>query len=69
MVDFSGENASCVRYLADLAEYVREHRIAVAGDPICRTFLSMNKKENYRRFRQVWLPIEPSPLSAPLQLP
>lgn len=69
VVDFSGENASCVRYLAHLAEYVREHRIAVAGDPICRTFLSMNKKENYRRFRQVWLPIEPSPQSAPLQLP
>ena len=40
-----------------LKKYVRQHHISVAGDPVCRTFLSMNKKEDYRRFRQVWLPI------------
>lgn len=27
-------------------------------DPIARTFLSMNKREDYTRYRQVWLPIE-----------
>ncbi len=57
VVEFSEENASCVQYLAHLREYVHRHHLAVAGDPICRTFLSLNKKENYRRFRQVWLPI------------
>lgn len=61
VVDFSGENASCVRYMAHLERYVREHHLTVTGDPICRTFLSMNKKENYRRFRQIWLPVADSP--------
>ena len=59
VVDISGENASCVGYLSHLEQYVREHHLTVTGDPVCRTFLSMNKKENYRRFRQVWLPVLP----------
>ena len=57
VVEFSEEDASCVHYLAHLRDYVRQNQISVAGDPVCRTFLSMNKKENYRRFRQIWLPI------------
>lgn len=57
VVDISEENSSCVQYLDHLKKYVRQHHISVAGDPVCRTFLSMNKKEDYRRFRQVWLPI------------
>ena len=43
--------------LAPLLRYVEEHRAAVAGSPISRTFLSLNKKENYTRFREVWLPV------------
>ena len=59
VVEVSGENASCVGYLSHLADYVRRHHITVTGDPVCRTFLSMNKRENYRRFRQIWLPVAP----------
>ena len=44
--------------LAHVVEYVRKHKIRVTGDPIARTFLSMNKREDYTRYRQVWLPIE-----------
>ena len=43
--------------LAPLLRYVEEHRVAVAGSPISRPFLSLNKKENYTRFREVWLPV------------
>ncbi len=57
VIEISAENSSCVQYLAHLKDYVNRHGIAAAGDPVCRTFLSMNKRENYRRFRQVWLPI------------
>ena len=65
VVEFTEENASCVQYLSHLLRYVKEHRIKAAGDPICRTFLSMNKKENYHRFRQVWLPVEEEPGQLP----
>lgn len=57
VVDITEENASCVQYLSHVADYVREHNLCVNGDPICRTFLSLNKKENYRRYRQIWLPL------------
>lgn len=56
-VEISSENSSCAQYLSHLKDYVDRHGIEVAGDPVCRTFLSMNKRENYRRFRQIWLPI------------
>lgn len=58
VVEISEKNASCVQYLDHLKEFIYENKIIVAGDPICRTFLSMNKKENYKRFRQVWLPVK-----------
>lgn len=58
VVKIAGENASCVQYLEHLRAYVHENQITVTGDPICRTFLSMNKKEDYQRYRQIWLPIE-----------
>ena len=57
VVEISEENASCVRYLSHVRDYVHEHNLTVTGDPICRTFLSMNKRENYRRFRQIWIPV------------
>ena len=59
------EDASCVQYLSHLLRYAKEHRTKAAGDPICRTFLSMNKKENYHRFRQVWLPVAEEPGQLP----
>ena len=59
------EDASCVPYLSHLPRYAKEHRTKAAGDPICRTFLSMNKKENYHRFRQVWLPVAEEPGQLP----
>ena len=63
VVEISEENASCVGYLAHLTDFVRRCHIKVTGDPICRTFLSMNKKENYRRYRQIWVPIAPNEFS------
>lgn len=57
VVEVSEENASCVQYLSHLKDYIEKHRITVTGDPFCRTFLSMNKKENYRRYRQTWIPV------------
>ena len=44
--------------LAHVVRYVREKKIRVTGNPIARTFLSMNKKEDYTRYRQVWIPVE-----------
>ena len=61
IVEISEENSSCVQYLDHLNTYVREHYITVTGDPVCRTFLSMNKKEDYERFRQIWLPVAELP--------
>lgn len=58
IVELSGEHASCTDYLAHLAAYVRENGVKVTGDCICRTFLSLNKKDDYRRYREVWLPCE-----------
>ncbi len=58
VVEISEENSSCVQYLSHLKEYVQKNHINVTGDPICRTFLSMNKKKDYKRFRQIWLPID-----------
>ena len=43
--------------LAPLLEYVERHGVTVTGSPISRTFLSLNKKENYTRYREVWLPV------------
>ncbi len=58
VVDISEENADCTLYLAHLKKYVQDHHLTVTQDPVCRTFLSMNKKDDYRRLRQIWLPIE-----------
>lgn len=44
--------------LAHVIRYVREKKIRVTGNPIARTFLSLNKKEDYTRYRQVWIPAE-----------
>lgn len=58
VVKIAGEEVQATEYLKHLMEYVEENRIQVAGDPIARTFLSMNKRENYTRYRQIWLPVE-----------
>lgn len=45
------------RCLAHLMDYVKQNRIEVVGNPIARTFLALNKRRDYTRYRQVWLPI------------
>lgn len=57
VVKIAGEEASSTDYLRHLTEYVKQHHIHVTGDPIARTFLSMNKRENYTRYRQIWVPV------------
>lgn len=44
--------------LKPLLDYVAEHGITVKGNPVSRVFVSINKNENYTRFREVWLPVE-----------
>lgn len=41
-----------------LIEYVDKNSIIVTGSPVSRTFLSMNKNENYTRYREIWIPVE-----------
>ncbi len=57
LVKEQGEHTDAVRCLSHLAAYVRRQGLTVTGDPIARTFLSLNKKQDYTRYRQVWLPI------------
>ena len=54
----SGEESTDKGYLKRLINYVNANDIRIDGDVISRSFLSMNKKENYTRYRQVWLPIK-----------
>lgn len=44
--------------LKPLLEYVSESGSQVTGDPVSRVFVSINKNENYTRYREVWLPVE-----------
>ncbi|WP_215695779.1 MerR family transcriptional regulator [Clostridium sp. MCC353] len=60
VVKLEGEEALSYQYLNHLVEYVKNNHIHVVGDPIARTFLSMNKRENYTRYRQIWVPVEES---------
>lgn len=60
VVKIAEDEALSYQYLNHLTEYVKENHIHVTGDPISRTFLSMNKRENYTRYRQIWLPVEES---------
>lgn len=52
-----GDGFQPLSCLNPLMEYVKKHNIAVAGNPVSRTFLSLNKRENYTRYREVWLPV------------
>ena len=58
VIKLSGDEARPTEYLSPLLNYVQQHAIQVTGDPIARTFLSMNKRNQYTRYRQIWLPIE-----------
>lgn len=57
IVELVGEETDVQDYLGHLREYVEINGIEVKGDPVGRTFLSMNKKDNYTRYRQIWLPV------------
>lgn len=58
VVKEQGNQFCPARCLAHVVEYVKEKGIPVTGNPIARTFLSMNKRDDYTRYRQVWIPIE-----------
>ena len=47
--------AYCMDYVL---AYLKSNGLRLTDDPYCRTFLSTDKKGNYTRWRQVWLPIE-----------
>ena len=54
----SGEGFTPLQCLKPLMDHVASHNYSVTGDPISKGFLSLNKNENYTRFREVWLPVE-----------
>lgn len=58
VVKLTGEEANATDYLSALIEYVSAHNCKVCGDCISRTFMSLNKREKYTRYRQIWLPID-----------
>ena len=58
VVKIAGEDKKSTDYLNPLLSYIKANNIKVTGDPIARAFLSMNKRQGYTRYRQIWLPIE-----------
>lgn len=58
VVRLQGETVRATEYLHGLMVYVRKNGVKVTGDPLARTFISMNKRKDYTRYRQIWLPIE-----------
>lgn len=58
IVKEQGNQFCPARCLAHVVGYVKERGIRVTGNPIARTFLSMNKRDDYTRYRQVWIPAE-----------
>lgn len=57
VVKLTGEEAKATNYLSALVEYVNENGCTVCGDCISRTIMSLNKREKYTRYRQIWLPV------------
>ena len=49
---------SCIQTLKPLLDYVLTNEIPVVGDPVSEVIVSLNKKTNYTRYRQIWLPIQ-----------
>lgn len=58
IVQEQGESFQPLDCLSPLMDFVKGNGITVTDDPVSNTFLSMNKHENYTRFREVWLPIQ-----------
>lgn len=48
------DSVSCFNHVL---RYAREQGLKPCGDSIARTFVSLNRKDNYVRYRQVWLPV------------
>ena len=60
VVRLQGDAVRATEYLHGLLSYTLKNGIRVTGDPL--TFVSMNKRKDYTRYRQIWLPIEqPTP--------
>ena len=51
------DSAACFDHVL---QYAAEQGLKPCGDSIARTFVSLNRKENYVRYRQVWLPVRPA---------
>ena len=45
-------------YLEPLKEYAEREKLAVTGDPVSHTFLSINRNGGGMRYRLIWLPVE-----------
>ena len=58
VVKLTGEDAKATDYLSSLIDFVNKRGCHVCGDCISRTFMSLNKKTKYTRYRQIWLPID-----------
>ena len=58
IVEIVSDDAAAPQYLRPLTDYVQQNHIQVTGDPIARTFLAMNRKKRYTRYREIWLPVE-----------
>lgn len=58
IVQEQGESFQPLDCLSSLMDFVKGNGIKVTDDPVSNAFLSMNKYENYTRFREVWLPIQ-----------
>lgn len=43
-------------YLKPLKEYAEREKLTVTGDPVSRTFLSINRNDGGIRYRIIWLP-------------
>lgn len=52
-----GHRSSGDDYFAHLRGYVMKKALRVAGDPVSRTILSMNRQAENIRYRQIWLPV------------
>ncbi len=49
------DGAAC---FAHVHPFLKERGLRTCGDSLARTFVSLNRKESYVRYRQIWIPVE-----------
>ena len=57
VIRVQGAASNALPCLKPLWEYAAAHGLTPCGDAFGRAFLSFNQKNEYTRFRQVWLPV------------